>query len=336
MCLIIASQTGKLPTEEVLQQGWNDNSDGWGLMQSDGSNVIVNKGLRYKELEQLIEKLNGNPFVIHYRWATHGNKNVDNCHPFRITKQLYMAHNGVINIECPNKLMSDTWHFSKKLIEMGLDHLAIKDEEIAAHIKKWIGSGNKLAFLDYTGNITIVNDKAGHWEDGIWYSNTHSLYGGAASYYCGDGSYYRGSAKGWNEYFQKRYSHHYRNSMSNKLDSTSTSETEQAEAKGLLNASTPSASVIEDEDYRMYSEAADLWDHCEYCGTLDWLEEVKECDSMVLCTPCKRVLVPVYTADRCGYIYDSNGVPYSWDDIDEKIERVRENYEKGRGTKPLI
>lgn len=320
MCLIIASQQGKLPDEEILRQGWVDNSDGWGLMQSDGSEVRVNKGLHFGQLEGLIAKLNGNPYVIHYRWATHGNKNVDNCHPFKITKQLYMAHNGVINIECSNKLMSDTWHFSKELIRMGVDHYAIKNKEITDAIGKLVGSNNKLTFLDAAGSVTIINEKAGHWDGDIWYSNSHSLYTSASDFHYG----------AYSSYYRRKYS--YKNycavpakpaaPASNVLDMP---EKADARAAGFL--------AMTDEDYRIYEDGADLWDYCEYCNTQDWLEEVEECDGMILCTPCKRVLTPVYAAERGGWIYDSNGVPYSWDDVDEKIEKVREDYKNGRGTK---
>ena len=98
MCLIIASPEGKVPTRGVIEQGWKDNSDGWGLMHSNGSEIVINKGLNFDHLKPLLDNLNGSPYVLHYRWATHGNKNIDNCHPFQVTKQLYMAHNGVISI----------------------------------------------------------------------------------------------------------------------------------------------------------------------------------------------------------------------------------------------
>jgi hypothetical protein len=39
-------------------------------------------------------------------------------------------------------------------------------------IQQYIGSGSKLAFLNTKGEINIINDKAGVWDDGVWYSNS--------------------------------------------------------------------------------------------------------------------------------------------------------------------
>lgn len=310
MCLIIASRDGKVPTCGVIERGWKDNSDGWGLMQSNGSEIIVNKGLRFDTLKPLLDNLNGNPYVLHYRWATHGNKNLDNCHPFRITKQLYMAHNGVIQIECDNKLMSDTWHFAKRLREIGVDSDAVKDKEVVTMIEEYIGKSNKLAFLDNKGNISFANENSGLWQDGVWYSNSLSLY--------------ENSDWGWESYFSKKYSsRHTRNC--------------QITAAANQTDSTVSSGYIWNDE-RFYADGSDLWDNCEYCNTLDWLEESPECDNMILCRPCRKVLGEMYANEieeaiaplqgiNAGVFYDSNRVPYSWDDIDEKIERIRGSYE---------
>lgn len=311
MCLIIASPNGSVPSQDILKQGWRSNSDGWGLMQSDGKNLTVNKGLKYNELEKLIENLNGNPFVIHYRWATHGVKNIDNCHPFKITRELYMAHNGVINIDCSNKAMSDTWHFAKELRRMGVDQISIKDGEIVEAIGKLIGNSNKLTFLDSKGNVTIVNEKIGQWEKDIWYSNTHSFYTESSYRY----SRYYSSA--YSKYTRHRYS--------------ATEQTYKHSAEESQDANSNFA--WDNWDEGMYADGSDLWNQCEYCNTLDWLEEVPECDGMILCAPCKKVLIPIYTAPANVMAYDSNGVPYSWDDIDDKIIEVRNAYEFKRSQK---
>jgi hypothetical protein len=38
-------------------------------------------------------------------------------------------------------------------------------------IQSYIGAGSKLAFLDTANSITIINESAGVWDEGIWYSN---------------------------------------------------------------------------------------------------------------------------------------------------------------------
>ena len=39
-------------------------------------------------------------------------------------------------------------------------------------IQSYIGYGSKLAFIDNKSVCTIVNEKAGVWDEGIWYSNS--------------------------------------------------------------------------------------------------------------------------------------------------------------------
>jgi predicted glutamine amidotransferase len=326
MCLIIASPNGVVPTCGVIDQGWQDNSDGWGLMQSDGSDLIVNKGMKFDDLKPLLEKINGNPYVLHYRWATHGTKNIDNCHPFRITKKLYMAHNGVIAIEQKNKLMSDTWHYAQTLRQIGIDHDNVTDEEIISMMAKSVGGGNKLAFLDAQGKVTLVNEQAGTWKEGVWYSNTHSFYSIAAS----NNRYAR---------YYNRYYHHrsaswdwdqYDNSKSDNCGWDSWETPKEKRSMGVED-------LITAQDLKKWEEGSDIWGQCEYCGTLDWLDMVDDCDQMTLCVPCRKVLTPIFMDSgnqveglNAGLYYDSNGVPYSWDDVDDKIVEVRSAYE-GRG-----
>jgi len=312
MCLIIASPEGKVPTCGVIEQGWRDNSDGWGLMHSNGSEIIINKGLRFDNLKPLLEEINGSPYVLHYRWATHGTKNIDNCHPFRITKQLYMAHNGIIQIECDNKLMSDTWHFAKRLREIGIDSDAVKDKEVITMIEEYIGKGNKLAFLDSKGNISFANENSGMWQEGVWFSNGNSFFN---------------NDWGWQSYYSRRYGK--RSFSYSRTNSTSYAN----EVASKIDQSISTGTIRNDEQF--YAEGSDLWDNCEYCNTLDWLEEAAECDGMLLCRPCRKVLSKLYADEmeeevtaslqgiNAGVFYDSNRVPYSWDDIDEKIEQVR-------------
>ncbi len=319
MCLIIASPTGEVPTCGVIERGWNDNPHGWGLMQSDGSELIVNKGMKFNELQPLLEKAKGNPYVLHYRFATHGTKNLDNCHPFRVTKRLYMAHNGIIAIEQKNKLMSDTWHYAQELRQLGIDHDNVSDEEIISMLGTWVGNYNKLAFLADSGNITLVNEKSGTWKDGIWYSNTHSFYEQV--------EYTR---------YSRYYSHHYQQRQAS-WDWDKYNEPDQAWARGWdiptqNSGKMTKGDIITAQDLKTWEDGSDIWAHCEYCNELDWLDIVPECDDMTLCVPCRKVLTPLFQTDQpeglnAGVFYDSNGVPYSWDDVDESIAVVRQAYE---------
>jgi hypothetical protein len=100
--------------------------------------------------------------------ATHGSVHDDNCHPFVVGQQGWLAaHNGIIHQYGDlSRNVSDTRDYltqrvSEQRIMADLDGIA-----------KEIGLGNKIAFLSpYDGSIKIANESVGHWLDGVWYSN---------------------------------------------------------------------------------------------------------------------------------------------------------------------
>lgn len=174
MCLIIASQNGTLADYGIVKRGFADNPDSWGIMQSSGRRVSISKGFKWGEFEREYARLQGDPYVVHFRYATHGAKDVANCHPFRVSNRLYMAHNGVIRIKTDNPLMSDTWHYAKWLRECG-----ITDQNVAETlpaIGNDIGKGNKIAFLTTAGDLHIANANSGIWQGDVWLSNGNSLH----------------------------------------------------------------------------------------------------------------------------------------------------------------
>lgn len=176
MCVIIASPEGKLPTDEVMERSMHDNPHGWGLMYFDGETLNVSKGMKYEAIKPLLKAVEGKAYALHLRWATHGPKVEDNCHPFRVSDGLYMMHNGVIDsVEISNPVRSDSFHFALKLRDMGLTKDNINQQPIYNAIADMIGYGNKLVFMDSSGDTHIINEDMGMWDNGIWHSNTISL-----------------------------------------------------------------------------------------------------------------------------------------------------------------
>lgn len=174
MCVIIASHTGAIPSDEVMYRSKKDNPHGWGLMYLQCGELKVLKGMNTYDLD--IKSVEGLPYVLHLRWATHGPKVIANCHPFEVTKDLYMAHNGVLdNVEITNPWRSDSAHFAVKLAEMGLDPDHIQDDNVRKYLGDLIGYRNKLAFMDSGGRITLINEELGTWDGGVWHSNEISL-----------------------------------------------------------------------------------------------------------------------------------------------------------------
>jgi hypothetical protein len=175
MCIIAAQPIGTNITKEILERCWNNNKDGGGFCYTDGSQVFTHKELKsfekYWEAFQIALNLYPNSaFIHHFRISTHGKINETNCHPFHINKKLAFAHNGIINNSSYSKDFSDTYMFNEEVLKELPDGFLNK---LVFHelIRAYIGYGSKLAFLDNESNINIINEKAGEWSEGIWYSN---------------------------------------------------------------------------------------------------------------------------------------------------------------------
>ena len=175
MCIIVAIPQGKQVTKQTLKRCWDNNPHGGGFMYSNSNKVIVNKEMasfkKYWKAFTQAKENHDTSFVCHFRISTHGKINETNCHPFLVNKNLGFAHNGIIYAAPKSDNFSDTYMFNEAILK----HLPNNFLTNTAHvslISQYIGSGSKLAFLNTKGEITIINDKAGVWDDGVWYSNT--------------------------------------------------------------------------------------------------------------------------------------------------------------------
>ena len=192
MCIIVAKRIGEeLPSERVLRNCFDYNSDGMGWMYNYNGKVIGTKGYMkfeegYRTLKELDKKigLKDRGLVLHFRITTSGGTCMENCHPFPISNNgkdlkkldfvtdIGVAHNGIISSYIPPKgsSYSDTQLFIKNYL------YDIKEENenfltnpsLLFAIEKTVGS--KLCFLDGEGNITLIG-KFIEEEDGCSYSN---------------------------------------------------------------------------------------------------------------------------------------------------------------------
>lgn len=180
MCILIHNT----PKSRLTKEHWADmlrrNQDGFGAMYSDGKRVHVIKTLdgSPEELDFIYRKyLRGREAVIHLRMQTHGAINMDNCHPYKVTDDLYMAHNGVLstgNWDDPSK--SDTWHliefYLKPILEKSPDVLF--EPSFQKMLAGFIGYSNKLAFVHKTRGVVVINRSAGIKHRETWFSNTYA------------------------------------------------------------------------------------------------------------------------------------------------------------------
>lgn len=182
MCLAIVQPKGAQTPELHLENGINSNPHGAGYAFVDKQGKIaIRKGyFSFRAFMNQFERDSENnradsPFLIHFRWATSGNKDYMNCHPFAVRGGA-MIHNGILDLK-PTATKSDTHVFSLQLGQH-LDRVSVM--EANEELGKAIGRGNKLAFLYEDREYAIINESEGVWDNGIWYSNTgyKTSYGG--------------------------------------------------------------------------------------------------------------------------------------------------------------
>jgi len=181
MCLIAYSPDGPGDYDmSLLKNAMDHNSDGYGIMYPTSRGRL--KTIRSMGLWDTFERDMLNvparaPVAVHFRYGTHGAIDESMCHPFQISQNVAMMHNGVLHHFEGDKLLSDTAELCRDILrpmlEYAPDILGTSAFERALEII--IGDGNKLLFMDGGGDATIINERDGTWQGGIWYSNTYSL-----------------------------------------------------------------------------------------------------------------------------------------------------------------
>jgi glutamine amidotransferase len=120
--------------------------------------------------------------MFHARYATHGVKNEENCHPFRVPSNpdTYLAHNGILDIAIKaGDKRSDTRIFAEDTLPAMGGMVALDDDHVYKMLSKW-AMGSKIAILTLDPaakeQCYIINEDAGHWDnDGMWWSNSTYL-----------------------------------------------------------------------------------------------------------------------------------------------------------------
>lgn len=188
MCIIAAKPAGvTMPSTEKIENMWNRNSDGAGIMYAVDNKVHIEKGfMTYASFNTKLDELRGKynldklPVVMHFRITTHGGTKPENCHPFPITDsvgmlrklnqtaQIGVAHNGIIDIR-PRKGISDTMEYiASQLAPLSK---AVPNFYKNKHLMQMISNAidSKMAFLTSGGKIYTIGDFVEN--GGVMYSN---------------------------------------------------------------------------------------------------------------------------------------------------------------------
>jgi hypothetical protein len=187
MCIIAIQPQGQSISKETLKKGWDSNSHGAGMMYSEGGEFIVKKVMNdFEGFYRMYTDASAKDvaIVLHFRIATSGGINDYNLHPFQVSDDVWFCHNGILDIEVPLKSKeNDTQIFNNTILKK-LPTGFLYNEGIMNMIYYSIGSYNKFVFLDNEGDYHIVNEEAGIWDNGIWYSNkSYMIYKNTPSAY---------------------------------------------------------------------------------------------------------------------------------------------------------
>lgn len=183
MCIIVGKRKGiELPTKQILENCFDNNSDGAGLAYvNDNKKVVIEKGFMtfekfYKRLMELDKKydLKRKALIMHFRITTHGGTSPGNCHPFPISnsrkklKATYLecgnvafAHNKTVKIcaDEKEKDMSDTQIFSRDYLYhiWKTNKRFYEDKNIRKMIEK-MGGESRFCFLDDKEKLYTIGE----------------------------------------------------------------------------------------------------------------------------------------------------------------------------------
>ena len=156
MCLIIYKPADKEIPEHIIENAERINADGFGITYLDTMETI--KTMNYEEIPELM-KDNSRSFVCHYRYATVGDVNEANCHPFTFKngrKEYTLYSNGTV-ADLGSDKMTDTEEVTELLSNIPQKH--------------WDAmlSMTDVRFAIISGGLAKMYGKW-HEKDGIYYS----------------------------------------------------------------------------------------------------------------------------------------------------------------------
>lgn len=184
MCVIIHQpKDNRQVTLEEFQSAWQSNPHGFWLMYFSNDKVCVEKSMKMMESWDIYNNLASElewetDFVLHFRWATHGSKNLDNTHPFPCGNGKYLVHNWVLGYE--SQVPSETDYSDTRLFASTLEKFPWEwlDSEVMCDFVQSVCTWDKVLVMDNTWKVYYFGDK---WEMSpdwkLWASNDSPFHG---------------------------------------------------------------------------------------------------------------------------------------------------------------
>ena len=175
MCGIIYLKPDEMIPYNLLENCVYNNPHGFGLILRDGVNNKLEVIRRHqqggndpKEIFELLEENKDVERVLHVRWKTHGEDNLDNTHPFTAyysdSRQIYFMHNGVLHDFKPKdgKIIWEGTTRHEEPGESASDSKKFNDEFLAKTLLSWHGENGKADYHD--PNFHMILEK--FWGNG--------------------------------------------------------------------------------------------------------------------------------------------------------------------------
>jgi hypothetical protein len=187
MCLLVTqSSSSPVLSDAWLENFYDYNSDGVGVMFSNNGDLVIKKIIP-KNAQEFIQfyraDIQGRDCAFHLRMRTHGAIDLLNCHPYEVLNRaehgidLWLMHNGILSTgNKANEKLSDTWHY----INDYLKPMLAGNPDFAFHpafkalVADHIGGSNKFVLMDNEGRSVVINEDAGVYWAGLWLSNTYA------------------------------------------------------------------------------------------------------------------------------------------------------------------
>lgn len=199
MCIILACKAGKRPTAEVLENCWDNNPDGAGVMYASGGVVHGHKGLMtFEELGRVLGSVPEDvPLAVHFRIGTSGGYGPGVTHPYPVSSAIGdlhatewespvgIAHNGVINgMRTDNSAgVSDTVAYIRDVVA---PLSSVKGGDLACHKAvdrlSATSKGSRLCVLEGDGEFVLTGSGWNQVCDGVSASNSSWRYSKPAVY----------------------------------------------------------------------------------------------------------------------------------------------------------
>jgi hypothetical protein len=186
MCLLLHKPANVTFNDAQLTDMYTRNKDGFGVMYAEDDALYTDKGIGdVKAWIRFFKRHAHREACFHLRMRTHGDVDLENCHPYDVfgfdkeayTMPIALMHNGILSSgNKKDTTKSDTWHYIRDIIRPllkaspALLHEPVFEELVADHI----GGNNKFALMDASGKVVILNKNRGVEWGGAWFSNTYA------------------------------------------------------------------------------------------------------------------------------------------------------------------